>query len=140
MLCFDSSDGYSEYQKDAALWARKTYGKDIVLGGGNIVDGEAFVFEDFLIAQRVQVGETVRELDLVAIDGNRTKRPLFLGQVLGEITPVDRKKPAHPRPFILQIPRGTIDFPQMNNVFFQIAEHEREHVEEVNAYIRRNTA
>jgi len=42
VLCFDSSDGYSEYQKDAALWVREKYGNDIVLGGGNVVDGEAF--------------------------------------------------------------------------------------------------
>jgi len=42
VLCFDSSDGYTEYQKDAALWVRKHYGTSIVLGGGNVVDGEAF--------------------------------------------------------------------------------------------------
>jgi IMP dehydrogenase len=42
VLCFDSSDGYSEFQKEAARWARKTYGRDIILGGGNIVDGDAF--------------------------------------------------------------------------------------------------
>jgi IMP dehydrogenase len=42
VLCFDSSDGYTEYQKEAALWVRKKYGTSIVLGGGNVVDGEAF--------------------------------------------------------------------------------------------------
>jgi IMP dehydrogenase len=42
VLCFDSSDGYSEFQKEAARWARKNFGNDIILGGGNIVDGEAF--------------------------------------------------------------------------------------------------
>ena len=41
-LCFDSSDGYSQYQKDAALWVRKRYGDAIALGGGNVVDGDAF--------------------------------------------------------------------------------------------------
>ena len=44
VLCFDSSDGYSEFQKEAALWIRKNYGNGIVLGGGNIVDGDAFRF------------------------------------------------------------------------------------------------
>ncbi|MCX7725278.1 MAG: IMP dehydrogenase [Chitinispirillaceae bacterium] len=44
VLCFDSSDGYTEFQRDAALWARKKYGDSIILGGGNIVDGEAFRF------------------------------------------------------------------------------------------------
>jgi IMP dehydrogenase len=42
VLCFDSSDGYSEFQKDACLWARKTYGEKVVIGGGNVVDGDAF--------------------------------------------------------------------------------------------------
>ncbi len=41
-LCFDSSDGYSEYQRDAAVWVRKKYGDSVVIGGGNVVDGEAF--------------------------------------------------------------------------------------------------
>ena len=42
VLCFDSSDGYTEFQKEAAVWARKKYGDDIVLGGGNVIDGNAF--------------------------------------------------------------------------------------------------
>ena len=42
MLCFDTSDGYSEFQKEAALWVRQRYDRTVVLGGGNIVDGDAF--------------------------------------------------------------------------------------------------
>ena len=42
VLCFDSSDGYTEFQKDAALWIRKKYGEKIILGGGNVVDGDGF--------------------------------------------------------------------------------------------------
>jgi IMP dehydrogenase len=42
VLCFDSSDGYTEFQKEAALWVRKKYGSKIVIGGGNVVDGDAF--------------------------------------------------------------------------------------------------
>jgi IMP dehydrogenase len=41
-LCFDSSDGYSEFQKDAALWVRERYGDAVTIGGGNVVDGDAF--------------------------------------------------------------------------------------------------
>jgi IMP dehydrogenase len=41
-LAFDSSDGYTEFQKDAALWIRKRYGNSITLGGGNIVSAEGF--------------------------------------------------------------------------------------------------
>ncbi len=41
-LCFDSSDGYTEWQADAAKHIRKTCGNDIILGGGNVVTAEAF--------------------------------------------------------------------------------------------------
>jgi IMP dehydrogenase len=44
VLCFDASDGYTEFQKDAALWTRKQFGKRVVIGGGNVVDAEAFLF------------------------------------------------------------------------------------------------
>ncbi|HEX7510518.1 MAG TPA: IMP dehydrogenase, partial [Chitinivibrionales bacterium] len=44
VLCFDSSDGYSEFQRDAAVWVRKRFGSKIVLGGGNVVDGEGFSY------------------------------------------------------------------------------------------------
>jgi IMP dehydrogenase len=42
VLCFDSSDGYTQFQCDAARWTRATFGKKVVIGGGNVVDGEAF--------------------------------------------------------------------------------------------------
>ncbi len=42
VLCLDSSDGYSEFQKEAALWCRENLGQDIIIGGGNVVDGDAF--------------------------------------------------------------------------------------------------
>jgi len=44
VVAFDSSDGFSEYQRDAALWAREKYGDAIVIGGGNIVSAEGFRF------------------------------------------------------------------------------------------------
>lgn len=44
VLAFDSSDGYSEFQRDAAHWIKKKYGDAVILGGGNIVSGEAFNF------------------------------------------------------------------------------------------------
>ncbi len=42
VLAFDASDGYSEYQRDAALWVRERFGDSVVLGGGNVVSAEAF--------------------------------------------------------------------------------------------------
>lgn len=41
-LCVDSSDGYSEWQKDASLWLREKLGPKAIIGGGNVVTGEAF--------------------------------------------------------------------------------------------------
>jgi IMP dehydrogenase len=48
VICFDSSDGYTEFQRDAALWVREQYGDTVILGGGNVVSAEAF---DFLVKE-----------------------------------------------------------------------------------------
>ncbi len=42
VFCFDSSDGYTEFQKEGTQWVRKQFGKDVIVGGGNVVSGEAF--------------------------------------------------------------------------------------------------
>lgn len=42
VVAFDSSDGYSEFQRDAALWVREKYGDSVVIGGGNVVSAEGF--------------------------------------------------------------------------------------------------
>lgn len=42
VIAIDSSDGYSEFQRDAALWAREKYGDDLVIGGGNVVSSDGF--------------------------------------------------------------------------------------------------
>jgi IMP dehydrogenase len=42
LLSFDSSDGHSEFQRDAALWVRERYGDRVVVGGGNVVSAEGF--------------------------------------------------------------------------------------------------
>ncbi|MFT4854330.1 MAG: IMP dehydrogenase [Candidatus Pseudothioglobus sp.] len=45
-LCFDSSDGFTEYQMEGIQWIRDNYGEDVVIGGGNIVSAEGF---DYLV-------------------------------------------------------------------------------------------
>ncbi len=47
-LCFDSSDGFNEYQLDGVRWIREQFGRDIVIGGGNVVSAEGF---DFLVQE-----------------------------------------------------------------------------------------
>ncbi|MCB1645142.1 MAG: IMP dehydrogenase [Pseudomonadales bacterium] len=47
-LCFDSSDGFTEYQMEGIKWIRENFGTDIVIGGGNIVSAEGF---DYLVEE-----------------------------------------------------------------------------------------
>ncbi|GAB3448173.1 IMP dehydrogenase [Actinophytocola sediminis] len=54
-LCFDSSDGYSDWQAQALTWVNKHY-PEIPTGGGNVVDGEAFTFLAEAGADFVKVG------------------------------------------------------------------------------------
>lgn len=44
VVCFDSSDGYSEFQKEAALWVREQYGDKLIIGGGNVVSSDGFEY------------------------------------------------------------------------------------------------
>jgi IMP dehydrogenase len=41
-LCFDSSDGFTEYQKDGIDWIRDNFGENVIVGGGNVVSAEGF--------------------------------------------------------------------------------------------------
>ena len=42
VFTIDSSDGFSEYQKDCALWIKKKYGDKVIVGGGNVIAGDGF--------------------------------------------------------------------------------------------------
>lgn len=42
VLTIDSSDGYSEFQAECALWIREKYGDKVVIGGGNVVSADGF--------------------------------------------------------------------------------------------------
>lgn len=55
VLCFDSSDGYSDYQADALKWTKKHY-PDVPIGAGNVVDGDAFRFLAEAGADFVKIG------------------------------------------------------------------------------------
>lgn len=41
-LCLDSSDGYTEWQAEAAKYIRKEFGNEVILGGGNVVTAEGY--------------------------------------------------------------------------------------------------
>ncbi len=56
VLCIDSSEGYSDWQKITIEWVREQYGEDVKIGAGNVVDAEGFRFLAESGADFVKVG------------------------------------------------------------------------------------
>ncbi|GAA5190075.1 IMP dehydrogenase [Rugosimonospora acidiphila] len=56
LLCIDSSDGYSVWQRDTLRYVRETYGDGVRIGAGNVVDGRAFRYLADAGADFVKVG------------------------------------------------------------------------------------
>ncbi|WP_352399852.1 IMP dehydrogenase [Anaerotignum sp.] len=56
ILCIDSSEGYSEWQKDTLDWVRKNYGDSVKIGAGNVVDKEGFRYLADCGADFVKIG------------------------------------------------------------------------------------
>ncbi|MDD7592747.1 MAG: IMP dehydrogenase [Peptoniphilaceae bacterium] len=56
ILCIDSSEGFSEWQKRTIDWIREKYGDSVKVGAGNVVDGEGFRFLADCGADFVKIG------------------------------------------------------------------------------------
>lgn len=56
LLCIDSSEGFSEWQKETLEFVRKNYGDKVKIGAGNVVDGEGFRFLAEAGADFIKVG------------------------------------------------------------------------------------
>jgi IMP dehydrogenase len=56
VLCIDSSDGYSEWQKDVIDFVRSRYKDKVSIGAGNVVDREGFLYLVEAGADFVKVG------------------------------------------------------------------------------------
>ena len=56
VLCIDSSEGFSEWQKITLKWIRDHYGDRVKVGAGNVVDGEGFRFLAECGADFIKVG------------------------------------------------------------------------------------
>ena len=56
VLCIDSSEGFSEWQKRTIDWIRSKYGDTVKVGAGNVVDAEGFRFLAECGADFVKVG------------------------------------------------------------------------------------
>ena len=56
VLCIDSSEGFSEWQKLTIAWIRARYGDSVKVGAGNVVDADGFRFLADCGADFVKVG------------------------------------------------------------------------------------
>ncbi len=56
VLCIDSSEGFSEWQKLTIDWIRARYGDSVKVGAGNVVDAEGFRFLAEAGADFIKVG------------------------------------------------------------------------------------
>ena len=56
VLCIDSSEGFTEWQKITLKWVRDHYGDSVKVGAGNVVDRDGFLFLAECGADFVKVG------------------------------------------------------------------------------------
>ena len=56
LLCIDSSEGFTEWQKITIEYVRKTYGDKVKIGAGNVVDREGFRFLADAGADFIKIG------------------------------------------------------------------------------------
>ncbi len=56
VLCIDSSEGFSDWQKFTLQWIRENYGDTVKVGAGNVVDREGFRFLADCGADFIKVG------------------------------------------------------------------------------------
>ena len=56
VLCIDSSEGFTEWQKITLDYIKKNYGDKVKVGAGNVVDAEGFRFLAYAGADFVKIG------------------------------------------------------------------------------------
>ncbi|NCC55672.1 MAG: IMP dehydrogenase, partial [Erysipelotrichia bacterium] len=56
VLCIDSSEGFSEWQKLTIAWIREHYGDSVKVGAGNVVDRDGFRFLANAGADFIKIG------------------------------------------------------------------------------------
>ena len=56
VLCIDSSEGFTEWQKITIEWIREHYGENVKVGAGNVVDRDGFRFLAEAGADFIKVG------------------------------------------------------------------------------------
>ncbi|MDR2458006.1 MAG: IMP dehydrogenase [Clostridiales Family XIII bacterium] len=56
VLCIDSSEGFTDWQKDTIKYIKKEFGGKVFIGAGNVVDKEGFLFLAKAGADFIKVG------------------------------------------------------------------------------------
>ncbi|MBQ7560274.1 MAG: IMP dehydrogenase [Synergistaceae bacterium] len=56
VLCIDSSEGFTEWQRRTLKWIRDKYGDDVKVGAGNVVSAEGFKFLAEAGADFIKIG------------------------------------------------------------------------------------
>ena len=56
VLCIDSSEGFTEWQRETIAWVRSEFGDAVKIGAGNVVDREGFRFLAEAGADFVKIG------------------------------------------------------------------------------------
>jgi len=56
VLCIDSSDGFSVWQKETLEWVKETYNGKVKIGAGNVVDRDGFMYLAEAGADFIKVG------------------------------------------------------------------------------------
>ncbi len=56
VLCIDSSEGFTEWQRRVIKWVREKYGDTVKIGAGNVVDKEGFRFLAEAGADFIKIG------------------------------------------------------------------------------------
>ena len=56
VMCIDSSDGFSEWQAETLDYIKSNFGEDVMVGAGNVVDKDGFLFLAKAGADFIKVG------------------------------------------------------------------------------------
>ncbi|MCL1810560.1 MAG: IMP dehydrogenase, partial [Clostridiales bacterium] len=56
IFCIDSSEGFSEWQRETIEFVRREYGEEVKIGAGNVVDAAGFLYLANMGADFVKVG------------------------------------------------------------------------------------
>ena len=122
-------------------WLSVTDVRNYLDRGKNVLKRKAFPIENPPIAVCMQIAESVREFDFLAIDrygtvGSGPARFRCGRQVIA----VQRQEPPYPGAGKFEEPSRSCWLTYMHNVLLHLPEYPREHVEKMHANIRSNTA